>query len=59
MKNVLKQIKNIYAQTTVEYILFIIIMFLASYGMFKLFSLAWKYKFNLISVTVEAFHALL
>lgn len=33
------------AQTTTEYILFIIILFAASYGMIKLFILLWKYRF--------------
>ena len=33
------------AQTTTEYILFVIILFTASYGMIKLFILLWKYRF--------------
>ncbi|MDD5021635.1 MAG: hypothetical protein PHR82_05805 [Endomicrobiaceae bacterium] len=36
------------AQTTTEYILFIIILFIASYGMIKLFILLWKCKFILL-----------
>jgi hypothetical protein len=33
------------AQTTTEYILFLMILFIASYGMIKLFILLWKYRF--------------
>lgn len=38
-------LSNKKAQTTTEYILFVIILFAASYGMIKLFILLWKYRF--------------
>lgn len=58
MKYIINQLKNNFAQTTVEYVLFIVVMFIASYGMIKLFSLVWKYKFNLISLSVGTFNAI-
>ncbi len=41
-------------QALVEFILFTLIMFAASYGMLKLFIAAWKNKFNFISVITGA-----
>ena len=42
------------AQATTEYILFIIILFAASYGMIKLFIFIWKCKFVLLGYGKEA-----
>jgi len=36
----------------VEYVLFTLIMFAASYGMVKLFILAWRHKFEFVSLIV-------
>jgi len=33
------------AQTMTEYVLFLVILFAASYGMIKLFILLWRYRF--------------
>jgi hypothetical protein len=52
MKKFCDYIKNNKAQATIEYVLFLLIMFAASYGMIKLFIVAWKNKFNFISVIV-------
>jgi len=46
--------KNKKAQATTEYILFIIILFAASYGMIKLFIFIWKCKFILLGCGKEA-----
>jgi hypothetical protein len=58
MNCILKSLKNNFAQATVEYILFIVIIFIASCGMVKLFSLVWKYKFNIISFSAGTFNAI-
>ncbi|MFA7074504.1 MAG: hypothetical protein WC234_04875 [Endomicrobiaceae bacterium] len=58
MKNIAKKLKSNFAQSTTEYILFITVIFIASCGMIKLFSLVWKYKFNLISLSVGTFNAI-
>ena len=42
-------INNNLGQAMVEYVLFTLIMFAASYGMVKIFVIAWKHKFNFIS----------
>ena len=52
MKNFYDCINNNKAQAMVEYVLFLLIMFAASYGMIKLFIVAWKNKFDFISVIV-------
>lgn len=39
-------------QAMVEYVLFTLIMFAASYGMVKLFIFAWKNKFEFVSFIV-------
>lgn len=49
MKKILNTINNKFGQAAVEYVLFTLVMFAASYGMVKLFVLAWKHKFNFIS----------
>ncbi len=49
MKTILNIINNKFGQAAVEYVLFTLVMFAASYGMVKLFVLAWKHKFNFIS----------
>ena len=49
MKTILNIINNKSGQAAVEYVLFTLVMFAASYGMVKLFVLAWKHKFNFIS----------
>ena len=49
MKTILNIINNKSAQAAVEYVLFTLVMFAASYGMVKLFVLAWKHKFDFIS----------
>ena len=49
MKTILNIINNKFGQAAVEYVLFTLVMFAASYGMVKLFVIAWKHKFNFIS----------
>ena len=49
MKTILNIINNKSGQAAVEYVLFTLVMFAASYGMVKLFVIAWKHKFNFIS----------
>ena len=49
MKTILNIINNKSGQAAVEYVLFTLVMFAASYGMVKLFVLAWKHKFDFIS----------
>lgn len=49
MKKILKTINNKLGQAMVEYVLFTLIMFAASYGMVKIFILAWKHKFEFVS----------
>ncbi|MCR4663463.1 MAG: hypothetical protein K5622_06235 [Endomicrobiaceae bacterium] len=52
MKNLCKIISNKSGQAMVEYVLFTLIMFAASYGMVKLFILAWQHKFEFVSFIV-------
>lgn len=52
MKKILNIINNKYGQAMLEYVLFILVMFMASYGMLKLFIVAWKHKFEFISFIV-------
>ncbi len=52
MKKIIKIINNKSGQAMVEYVLFTLVMFMASYGMVKLFILAWKHKFDFISFVV-------
>jgi len=52
MKKIFNNINNKLGQAMVEYVLFTLIMFVASYGMVKLFILAWKHKFEFISFIV-------
>ncbi|MBR3627802.1 MAG: hypothetical protein IKN42_03015 [Elusimicrobia bacterium] len=52
MKNFHGIVNNKLGQAMVEYVLFTLIMFIASYGMIKLFILAWKHKFEFISFIV-------
>ncbi|MBQ4178520.1 MAG: hypothetical protein II598_02120 [Elusimicrobia bacterium] len=49
MKKILNIINNKSGQAAVEYVLFTLVMFAASYGMVKLFVIAWKHKFDFIS----------
>ena len=49
MKTILNIINNKSGQAAVEYVLFTLVMFAASYGMVKLFVIAWKYKFEFVS----------
>ena len=49
MKTILNIINNKSGQAAVEYVLFTLVMFAASYGMAKLFVLAWKHEFDFIS----------
>ncbi len=49
MKKILNIINNKSGQAAVEYVLFTLVMFAASYGMVKLFVVAWKHKFDFIS----------
>ena len=49
MKIILNIINNKSGQAAVEYVLFTLVMFAASYGMVKLFVIAWKHKFDFIS----------
>ncbi|WP_372518800.1 hypothetical protein [Candidatus Ruminimicrobiellum ovillum] len=49
MKKILNIINNKSGQAAVEYVLFTLVMFAASYGMVKLFVLAWKHKFEFVS----------
>ena len=50
MKKILNIINNKSGQATVEYVLFTLVMFAASYGMVKLFVIAWKHKFEFVSL---------
>ena len=52
MKNFHGIVNNKLGQAMVEYVLFTLIMFIASYGMIKLCILAWKHKFEFISFVV-------
>lgn len=52
MKKILNIINNKYGQAMLEYVLFILVIFMASYGMLKLFIVAWKHKFEFISFIV-------
>ena len=52
MKKIFNTINNKLGQAMVEYVLFTLIMFAASYGMVKLFILAWQHKFEFISFIV-------
>lgn len=52
MKKILNIINNKSGQAAVEYVLFTLIMFAASYGMVKLFVLAWKHKFEFVSFII-------
>lgn len=45
-------INNNLGQAMVEYVLFTLIMFAASYGMVKIFIIAWKHKFEVVSFIV-------
>ena len=49
MKKIFNTINNKFGQAAVEYVLFTLVMFAASYGMVKLFVLAWKHKFEFVS----------
>ena len=49
MKKILNIINNKSGQAAVEYVLFTLVMFASSYGMVKLFVIAWKHKFDFIS----------
>lgn len=50
MKNILKHINNNQGQAMIEYVFFTIVLLIASYGMVKLFIIAWKHKFEFISL---------
>ena len=50
MKKLFSMINNKNGQAAAEYVLFILVMFAASYGMVKIFILAWKHKFELVSL---------
>ena len=50
MKKILNVINNKSGQAMAEYVLFTLVMFAASYGMVKLFVLAWKHKFEFVSL---------
>lgn len=50
MKEIIKHINNNQGQAMVEYVFFTLVLLIASYGMVKLFILAWKYKFEFISL---------
>jgi len=52
MKNFHRIVNNKSGQAMVEYVLFTLIMFAASYGMVKLFILAWRHKFEFVSLIV-------
>ena len=52
MKKFYLILNNKSGQAMVEYVLFTLIMFAASYGMIKLFVLAWQHKFEFISFIV-------
>ena len=52
MKNFHRIVNNKLGQAMVEYVLFTLIMFITSYGIIKLFILAWKHKFEFISFVV-------
>ncbi len=44
-------------QALVEFVLFTLIMFAASYGMLKLFIAAWSKKFDVISIIMGSVSA--
>lgn len=51
MKKFFYYIKNNNGQAMVEYAFFTLILLIASYGMVRLFILAWKHKFEFIALT--------
>lgn len=51
MKKFFNYIKNSKGQALVEYVIFILVLLMASYGTVKLFISIWKYKFVFISTT--------
>ena len=50
MKKIFNYIKNNKGQALVEYIIFILVLLMASYGAVKLFISALKHKFDFISL---------
>ena len=52
MKKIFNNINNKLGQAMVEYVLFTLIMFAASYGMVKLFIIVWQHKFEFVSFIV-------
>lgn len=51
MKKFFIYIKNNKGQALVEYVIFILVLLMASYGAVKLFISSWNCKFNFISTT--------
>jgi hypothetical protein len=49
--------QNKKGQASTEYILFVIVLFAASYGMIKLFIWLWQYKFFLLGYGREVINA--
>ncbi len=58
MYNVQSIMYNKRGQASVEFILFTLVLFAASYGMLKLFIAAWHNKFDFVSVIMGAASAL-
>lgn len=45
-------------QSTVEFILFILLVTCVSFGMLKIFAVSWKHKFEFLSLSREILNAL-
>lgn len=57
MKKFYIALRNISAQATVEYILFVLIMLIACSGILKVIIVAWQHKFEFISQMAGVFSA--
>lgn len=45
-------------QSTVEFVLFILLVTCVSFGMLKIFAVSWKHKFEFLSLSREILNAL-
>jgi len=45
-------------QSTVEFVLFILLVISVSFGMLKIFAVSWKHKFEFLSLSKEILNAL-
>lgn len=56
-KNSQSILSNENAQSTTEYVLFLVVLFAASYGMIKLFIFAWRLRFNALGYVRDILNA--